>query len=488
MALFKAPSVRRVSDCSETSAIINNCNEITADSTLSTKMSSQTYLSSSDSNQDGDVRSLNVKESCKEKNDKCPSANDVLSIGVDVSPLIQLSPELNMMDMGAQVSSTSPCLDSSSIPFICRLILFVFFFIYATQESDGDAIYSLIVDEHQPPPIPQKTFFLQRTSVLARDVDNVANYIDIKKVVGKNESNYFYSESNLSSREKLEKIKLMKKQKRRATIDNLDDSVHSRLYLLQHCIRASAYQGPTPRKKDGSHIKSIMKKKYVIRSTCVAMDSTHSSANRSSDASQDSRCKGNVSFSHILIREYERIPGDNPCVRAGVPLSIGWAHYQHKPILLDDYETAKGPPRDKIEMMIPASVRRSMLRDEFGASVNELNAAMKSVNITKSQRAHTLASENVEVLHEVIESVKRKFKRALGKAVSTKKQAEELWEASRDAAMAEYLVKNSGHCLKARETGGELLELDVSHITCDESCDSLHSLDLETTSPTSSSV
>lgn len=332
----------------------------------------------------------------------------------------------------------------------------------------------MIVDEHEPPPTPQKIW--RRTSFLEGDTDNVANFIAIRKIIGKNESNYYYSESNLSSRKKIEKIKITKRQKRRATIDNLEESVHSRINLLRHCIRASAYQGPTPLKKDGSSIKSIMKKKN-IRSTCETIDSTHSSTIRSSVASQDSRCKGKVTFSHIDIREYERIPGDNPCVRAGVPLSIGWAHYQHKSILLDDYETAKGPPRDKIEMMIPASVRRSMLRDEFGASINELNASLKSVNISKRQRDHTLASENVEVLHEVLESAKRKFKRVVGKAVSTKKQAEELWEASHDAAMAEYLEKNSGHCLKAREAGGELLELDVSHISCDESYDTIQSLE-----------
>eukprot|EP00957_Ditylum_brightwellii_P033953 2572042-Ditylum_brightwellii.AAC.1 len=31
---------------------------------------------------------------------------------------------------------------------------------------------------------------------LEADVNNVANYIDIKKVVGKNESNYYYTPKN----------------------------------------------------------------------------------------------------------------------------------------------------------------------------------------------------------------------------------------------------------------------------------------------------
>eukprot|EP00984_Skeletonema_dohrnii_P034517 scaffold33582_cov119-Skeletonema_dohrnii-CCMP3373.AAC.2 len=296
-------------------------------------------------------------------------------------------------------------------------------------------------------------------------VDNVANFINIRKLVGKNETNYYYSKANLSSRKRIENIK-RKKKKRRGTLDNLDESVNSRKNFLTHSIRASAYQGPRPLKKDGSSIQSIMKR----RSGRASLDSTLST--NASHSTVGSRCKGSVTFSHIDVRVYERVPGDNPCVRAGVPLSIGWAHVQHDPIPLDEYETGKGPPRDKIEMMVPASVRRTMLRDEFAASITDLNAAMKSVNISKRQRAHTLASEHIEVLEEVLESAKRKFKRVVGKAVSTKKQEAALWEASHDAVMNEYLEK----ALKGEELVE--MELHMPQFVSDESAtDSLHSLE-----------
>lgn len=422
MALFNSLSIIRVVDCSET---VPNKDNATAAPT----MSSQSSLTSSNSNKQEEVM-----ENCTEKNTS-PS-----------SP--------------SQPAGTEAGKDLLSIE---------------VDKSEVDAIYKLIANADEPSPTPQKEYIFRRTSFLEGDTDNPANFIDIRKVVGKHESNYYYSESNLSARKKIEKVKIKKKKKkkRRATLEQVDDSVHSRMNLLKHCIRASAYQGPRPVKKDGSPIKSIMKRRTKIRSSIATMDSTHST-NRSSDAPNSptgagSRCKSTISFSHIDIREYKRVPGDNPCVRAGVPLSIGWESYQHNAIPLDDYETAKGPPRDKVEMMVPASVRRSMLRDEFDASVNELNASLRCVNITKRQRAHTLQSENMEVIEEVLESAKRKIKRAVGKAVSTKKQAEELWEASHDAAMVEYLEKNEGVCLKAREAGGELLELDVSHIVCEES-------------------
>ena len=303
---------------------------------------------------------------------------------------------------------------------------------------------------------------------MERDTDNVANYISIKKIFDKNENNYYYSESNFKARKKYEKF-FKRRRSKSHDFENLDESVHSKVSLVRHCISASLYQGPPPVKKDGSAVESIIKKRNTWTSQTLRASS---STKRSSASSSGSRFKSNITFSTVDVREYERIAGDNPCVRSGVPLSIGWANIQHESIPLDDYENAKGPPRDKIEMIVPADIRRSMLRDEFKVSVPDLYAAIKSVNICKKQRANTLASEHLEVFQEVVEVAKRKFKRMVGKAVSTRKQAEELWQASHDAAMAEYLEENEGASLQMRngiDNGDdELLGLDIgSIIVCD---------------------
>ena len=450
MALFKAPSTKRMIDCGETSPI----KDTAVSATLSTNvLSSLSSLSSSNSTKNGDVELNKLVEVCKEKNDAVP-------IEVDVSPLLWI-----------QYMKWSWCtLFMSSFKFSYLFdvtfnsstdVAFAFFDVHilTIQESEGDTVYKKIfVKERESAQADP----MQETSFPKDDVDNVANFIDIGKLVGKNKTNYYYSKSNLSTRKKVEKIKM--KKKRRGTLDSLDESVHSRMNFLIHCIRASAYQGPRLLKKDGSSIQSIMTRSDIRKS----IDST--SSTEASHSTGGFRKRGNVKFSHMDLREYERVPGDNPCVRAGVPLAIGWKHVQHDPICLDDYESGKGPPRDKIEMMVPASVRRSMLRDEFGASRHDLNAAMKSANISKRQRARTPASEKTEVFQEFLESAKRKFKRVVGKAVSSKKQAEELWEASHDAVMNEYLEKASG--------GGELMELqvDATHLVSDESlADSLTS-------------
>merc|ERR1739836_319140 len=54
------------------------------------------------------------------------------------------------------------------------------------------------------------------------------------------------------------------------------------------------------------------------------------------------RNERSVSFGPIRVREYERIVGDHPDTRVGVPLSLGWAYYE-------DEENANGIPIDLYE-------------------------------------------------------------------------------------------------------------------------------------------
>ncbi|KAL7457330.1 hypothetical protein ACHAWC_009574 [Mediolabrus comicus] len=266
---------------------------------------------------------------------------------------------------------------------------------------------------------------------LERDVNNVANYIDIKKVVGKNESNYYYTPKNKATRKTVEKIK--KSKGRAKEVDMLDTSQHTRRSLLTGCRRKSSYFGPETRRKDGSEVKGILKDHaYHIRKSSLL------SGLSTDDSEPAPPLKRGISWSSVDIREHTRIAGDNPCVSSGVPLSIGWESIQHDPIPLDDYEKAKGPSRDKIEMMVPASVRRSMLRDEFKVSVDDLNASMKSVAISKRQRTQTVATEHLEGWHELAQSAKRKFKRFMNKS-STKQEQAALWEEAHNSATKAFL-------------------------------------------------
>jgi hypothetical protein len=263
------------------------------------------------------------------------------------------------------------------------------------------------------------------TESVGSDLHDVANYINFDKYLTKNSGNYYYSQKNKSVRDKLDKVKMS----RQSSQASFDDSVHdNKVAILLERTKSSSYKGPQRRlRSDGSFIRPAIKN--GSRRGSLSNISVDSSVGH-----QSAPIKRNISFTSVHIREHERIAGDNPCVTSGVPLSIGWASLQHNAIDLDLYEKSKGPSRDKIEMMVPAAIRKSMLRDEFGVSVKDLNEAIKNVNITKRNRRHTVAGEGMEGWGEGVESAKRKLGRFL-KKTTKEKEEQKLWEQAQKAAM-----------------------------------------------------
>eukprot|EP00804_Cyclotella_cryptica_P011589 CCRYP_012101-RA/>CCRYP_012101-RA protein AED:0.02 eAED:0.02 QI:381/1/1/1/0.5/0.33/3/133/513 len=269
------------------------------------------------------------------------------------------------------------------------------------------------------------------------ELDEVANFINFDKFLYKDSSNYYYSQANKSVRDKLEKVKTTKTTRRSSHAD-FDGSAHSKSSVLSKRSTLSAYRGPQRTKSDGSAIRSVLKNRRG--SDYSGNGSASFDASSIGNASARS-IKRTVSFSCVNIREHERIAGDNPCVTSGVPLSIGWRSIQHPAIDLDMYEKNKGPSRDKIEMMVPADIRKDILRNEFGVSIREMNEAIKAVNISKRQRRHTVAIEHLEGWGEVLQSAKRKFGR-LVKGTTTQKEEIKLWDQAHKAAMKQYLEEN----------------------------------------------
>ncbi len=258
-------------------------------------------------------------------------------------------------------------------------------------------------------------------------ISDVSNYINFDKLLDpESHSHYGYSEANRSQRLLVEKIK---KKKKDSGINPLDVSTHRlRTNVLSNRVYESAYRGPAPQ------VKPVIKG-LTRGSTASGLSIESLPASRSDVGVIDGNQKPlkRCSFSCVEIREHERIAGDNPCVSKGVPLSIGWGFYQHDSINLDTYESNKGPPRDKIEMMVPEDVRKQMLVQEFKVSLNEINAAIKSVNISKKQRRQTVANEHMEGWEEAMQSAKRKLGR-FAKKSSKAKEEEKLWEEAQKSA------------------------------------------------------
>ncbi|KAL7547519.1 hypothetical protein ACHAWF_013365 [Thalassiosira exigua] len=315
----------------------------------------------------------------------------------------------------------------------------------STPPQDKASNKSNVGPEVEPPVLMHRATWSAGDNTGAIEEDG-AQFINFNKLLRPSSSEYYYSSANRSNRQLLDKVK---SKKNLSADPSIDESHGSRASMMTSLARAASYRGPPQRKKDGSSIKSALRRTSRKDSeTAFSLDSAEGSNGLPKVALK--RC----SFSSVDVREHDRVAGDNPCVTSGVPLSIGWGYYQHDPIDLDVYEDNKGEPRDKIEMMVPAGVRRQMLRDEFKVSINEINAAMKDVNVTKRNRRHTVASEHMEGWSEVSQSAKRKLKRFL-KKTSTEKEQQKIWEEAQKAAAKKYPKGTGGNNAEASGVGSK---------------------------------
>jgi hypothetical protein len=131
----------------------------------------------------------------------------------------------------------------------------------------------------------------------------------------------------------------------------------------------------------------------------------------SSITTADSTSKKAVSFGLIQVREYNRVVGDNPTVRVGPPMSIGWEFVQKQAVPVDDYEKIKRPRTSDLRIM-GSITRKSILRYEFDVSLKEIRAAEKIIRKIQRQRCRTIQQGKMATAIEyAMELAKRKIHR-----------------------------------------------------------------------------
>jgi hypothetical protein len=129
-----------------------------------------------------------------------------------------------------------------------------------------------------------------------------------------------------------------------------------------------------------------------------------------SNTTADSSSKKAVSFGLIEVREYNRVVGDNPAVRVGPPMSIGWEFVQKEAVSVDVYEKEKLPRTSHLCM--GNFTRKSVLREAFGVSSEEIRVAEKIVRKIQKQRCQTRKrGKAVTAIEYAVESAKRKMHR-----------------------------------------------------------------------------
>ena len=120
-----------------------------------------------------------------------------------------------------------------------------------------------------------------------------------------------------------------------------------------------------------------------------------------------------VRFSTVEIREHERIVGDHPDVRVGVPISLGWKHEDLAPVPLDVYERShikQGTYR------LSSITRKNLLANVFDIPEEEIRQAEKEVQRIREQRTSSIKQSKTSVKAEaVVQSARRKLRRRFSK-------------------------------------------------------------------------
>ena len=175
----------------------------------------------------------------------------------------------------------------------------------------------------------------------------------------------------------------------------------------------------------GSHITSLKRKVRVMKrnvglSGLVEGVTRRHSTMGSLDSSPDSSPlrKVTIGFSSITIREHPVIPGENPGVSCGVPLTLDWEHVFEDKFDLDEFESNKTQKRRQVEMKIPASKRADMLRKN-GFGWVDIQKSIKQANISRHKRKKTL--EQLERQEKFRNGIKKFF--VGGKKKSAKKKS-----------------------------------------------------------------
>jgi hypothetical protein len=96
-----------------------------------------------------------------------------------------------------------------------------------------------------------------------------------------------------------------------------------------------------------------------------------------------------VSFNTVEIREYVRTLGDNPSVRSGPALSLGWIVVDSCILPLSLYEHQRPPKVGSVDLIVPRIIREEMLREE-GITRSEIAAANRESFRIKQNRNQTV--------------------------------------------------------------------------------------------------
>ena len=207
---------------------------------------------------------------------------------------------------------------------------------------------------------------------------------------------------------------------------------------------------------------SVRRKRRLLRARKFTTSTRRPTSGNSESSVGSHGSTITLTYNSVSIREYPMVPGDNPCVSRGVPLSIDWEHQWEGTFLLDIYEARK-TPRSQLEMIVPAEVRSQLLRQN-GHAWKDIQSSTKNASITRRQRIKTIErlpaekfDENMERFTKVLKNMFKKNKDSFkSRRVNERKKNET------DATLSKS-ARASDLSLEPDEKDENVIDIDVSH-------------------------
>ena len=122
-----------------------------------------------------------------------------------------------------------------------------------------------------------------------------------------------------------------------------------------------------------------------------------------------------VVFGNIQVREYNRIIGDNPSVRVGVPVSLDWQFSELPEMSVDDYENSRPPYKSMLRLS--SITRRNILMNVWGFSEEDIAEADKEIQKIKRRQSRGPASAAIETTTRKAGGVGRKLRKGIMKSL-----------------------------------------------------------------------
>ena len=169
---------------------------------------------------------------------------------------------------------------------------------------------------------------------------------------------------------------------------------------------------------------------------------TPRSASKRLRLSEGGHLRRQVSFHKVQIRRYAMVAGDNPSCQMGAPVTLDWGFEELPELDLDDFEVTRARTRRrKMHHLLLNYFQRRRILSGIGYSEEDIKKAEKEATRERFKRTITRTLLPISRFEDMSESLCRKVKRRINKAVQASEQELE-------RSIQRLREKDSAGCMK----------------------------------------